>query len=378
MKILFLALDVDLNGNHGDTVHVRELARAYRDKGCQVTLLAGNGESLEGLEGIQVHVLKKYFSWQLRFLDDFRAALVGIFQLGILGRRMIYERRFSCKVGLLIHLITRAPLLVEINGLVDDEAKAQEHKKNSKMSSGWSLRFADYIVAVAPGLANALIERYGIPREKIEVVSNGVNPDKFYPVSKEEARTRLRLDKGCNYLCFVGNIVAWYDFPTMIRALQVVRKRYPDIKLLIVGDGKKRQEVERLIHELGMDNSVTITGYVAHEKVPDYICASDICLAPFTRARNERIGLSPVKLFEYLGCGRPVISTFIGGLERYASEIPALHLVKPEDFEAFGNKIIELLYNPQEEANLRAAEIVRSKYAWSNTAEAILQLVNSK
>jgi glycosyltransferase involved in cell wall biosynthesis len=358
VKILFLALDVDLDGKYGDTVHVRELARAFRDKGCQTSLFVGKGGNTKGLEGIRVIVIKKYFSWKLRFIDDFRAMLAGICAIGL--------------TGLSVRMITRSLLTVEINGLVDDEAKSVGNRNASRKSSGWSLHRANRIIAVAPGLAEALIERYKIDRHKVSVVSNGVDPLKFFPVSKEEAQNRLGLSTALKYLCFVGNMVAWYDFRTMLKALKLVVVKHPETRLIIAGEGKERPAIEALISDLRLSGYVMMPGYVNHDKVRDFICASDICLAPFTRSRNEKIGLSPVKLFEYLVCGIPVISSLIGGLDRYAVEIPALYLVKPEDAPALADKIVELFAKPDFDKNLEASEVVRSKYGWSNTAGEIL------
>lgn len=371
LKILFLALDVDLSASSGDAIHVRSVAKAFHDLGHQVLLLVGNGQPDSFPHGISVRVQRKKFRGALRVVDDLLAVSFGCLWLGWRSERIVYERRFSCKVGLAIKMLTGSPLGVEINGLIDDESSAQGQR--FRLARAWSLRCADKVIAVAPGLATALHQRYRVDASKIHVVSNGVDAELFYPYSQLAARNELGFSPSEKIILFAGNFIDWYDFSLLLESFKIVNSAYPDSRLLLVGEGRCRSLIEKNILSLQLSNSVTLTGRVAHGIIPKFIAASDVCVAPFTRERNENIDLSPIKLFEYLAGGRSVVATDIGGLDRYVVEIPSLHLVEIENIQAFAEKVMSLLSHPEDCQLLVCSKFVRERYSWRQAATQILE-----
>ncbi len=95
----------------------------------------------------------------------------------------------------------------------------------------------------------------------------------------------------------------------------LVKSNKQEVRLVIVGEGQFRQRLERLASELQISNKLLFLGNIDHAKIPMIINACDICIAPFTSWRNGKIGVSPLKLYEYLSCGKPVVSTSILGTE---------------------------------------------------------------
>lgn len=371
MKILLLALDVDISASSGDAIHVQSIAKAFSDLGHQVMLLVGASATIEVFpKGVAVRVQRKKFSGLLRVLDDLYAAIIGGIWLGWMGERLIYERRFSCKVGFVVKCLTCAPLSVEINGLVDDEVNAQGGKV--RRARVWSLQHANQVITVAPGLATALHKRYGVATEKLRVVSNGVDSDLFYPCEMVAAKAQLGFAAQDKIILFAGNFVDWYDFPLLLKAFKLVHQSCPDARLVLVGEGRWRERIEDMIDSLALSRSVFLPGRVTHQIIPEYVAASDVCVAPFTRERNEKIDLSPIKLFEYLAGGRSVVASDIGGLARYAADMPSLNLVETGNVKAFADKIIELLVWPQPLVALAGAEFVRNHYSWRQAATQIL------
>lgn len=360
-----------MDGFAGDVVHVRAIAKTFADLGNEVLLLVGDGSDNTRIPNVTIKVVKKKHTGTARFLDDLRAACVGIRWLRLSPERLIYERRFSCKVGLLIKLFTNAPLGVEINGLVDGEAHAQgEAYRKARV---WTLSWADRIIAVAPGLAEALSKRYGLDRDRICVVSNGVDVEHFYPLEKSKYKPQCGFEPIDKIILFIGNFAGWYDLSLLIKAFSIVASSIDDAKLVLIGDGKLMNEVRRQIHESELVDRVVLTGRVDHSRIPDYIAASDVCVAPFTKGVNED-GLSPMKLFEYLAVARPVVASDVGGLDQYASKLPSLHLVEIENPVAFAEKILILLANSKEEDALKSSEVIRNQYSWQ---QATLQILGS-
>ena len=128
-----------------------------------------------------------------------------------------------------------------------------------------------------------------------------------------------------------------------------------------------------------MKNRFIFTGVIAYDRVPLYINASDTCTAPFIFARNAKIGLSPLKLYEYMACGKPVVASNISGvsdvLEASGGGIPVL----PENPEALAEGILKLLENPDLRTKLgsKGLSYVTENYSWHSVAEKVNEVCKS-
>lgn len=146
-------------------------------------------------------------------------------------------------------------------------------------------------------------------------IPNGVEDYFFWDYSKEanEIREKFGIKDSDLVLCFVGNLEYWLDMKELLAALHMVKKKTKKrIRFLIVG-GKLStsyaNDVENQIKALKLEENVINLGFVSHNNVPKYIATSDICVSP----KNVRDPVSyysaPVKVWEYLAQGKPVIST---------------------------------------------------------------------
>ena len=130
-----------------------------------------------------------------------------------------------------------------------------------------------------------------------------------------------------------------------MKSAPLVLAECPDTQFVIVGDGVMRDELVALVKQTGISDKVIFIGSIPYKRVPLYINASDVCVAPFRGERNERTGLSPLKLCEYLACERPVVTSAISGLGFIESQLAGI-LVTPDDFQELANAIIKLLRAP--------------------------------
>ena len=236
---------------------------------------------------------------------------------------------------------------------------------------------ASGIVAVTPQLSDYIARSYRIGQMRIATVANGVDPHTFLPRDRDEARNFLGLPH-CPILLFVGNLVPWQGLETLLHAIPAILENQPGALLVIVGDGVMRSRLESLAANLGVLPRIVFAGMVPHDVVPLYIGASDVCVAPFTIERNQMIGLSPLKLYEYMACSRPVVASDlpgIGGLLRSsASGIP----VTPDDPKSLGIALNELLNDPEQATKMgaRGREFVLKEQTWSRVAERIEPLLS--
>ncbi|UCD92968.1 MAG: glycosyltransferase family 4 protein [Methanobacteriota archaeon] len=379
MRILFLALDVNLNGRTGDSIHTRELVVSLSGAGQEVALV---GSAPEGLDedvsnifeeaGVSVHIPKSTGNLAtLRFCSritrEFRP-------------EVIYERRFSPKLGAGLSMLHKLPLVVEVNGLLEEELEIQGRGEEARKVSGKARkslrkRFFDRagkIVAVTDGIKTGLEGLYNIPSGKITVVHNGANTNLFRPMDKSSCREKLGLDADKHYLCFVGILLWWQGVDDIIRAVPKVEENIPGVDLMIVGDGAQRKELEDLVQDLGLSESVHFTGRVPYEKVPIYMNASDVCLAP---KRVLSSGYSPLKLYEYMACGKPVIASRVAGFE--ILEKGAGLLFEPENVDDLSSNIVKVLSDRElmDSMGVEGRRIVEKEYSWRAVGERISSLL---
>jgi len=390
MNILVLALSINIKARTGDAVHVRELAMSLASLGHHVSLIAGYSpeqsnelQSLEKHPNIQISYNKNIFKIPFPRSKDFSSSWTCLKIARKNPPDVIYERSFSPKIGAVLSRILRKPLVVEINGIVEEEAELQGNYVNHKYTKNIRKKFRQYffksankIVAVTPGIKEELQKGYNIPPDKIVVIPNGANTELFRPMDQATVKEELGLSQNSKYVCFVGNLAPWQGVEYLVKAAPIVLKKVPEAKFLIVGNGMMRNELENMVKKLELQDKFVFSGSVPFENVPKYINASDICVAPFIRARNEKIGLSPLKIYEYATCGKPVIGSDIQGVGDLLEKMNMGLSFIPEDHIEFASMITKLLidYNLRITMGKNGRKIVTEKYSWKNTAEMVIDV----
>jgi glycosyltransferase involved in cell wall biosynthesis len=203
------------------------------------------------------------------------------------------------------------------------------------------LKNADRVIVINEQLRDFVIEMGSDPK-RTHVEKAGVDFDQFNPdISGDEIREKYGIKKEDIVLFFVGVL---YDFSGLKEAameLSKIKDEKPNIKLLIVGDGDASDDLKRIRDEYRMDDRIILTGKQPYEKVPAFIASSDICLLP---AHNNEMmhDIVPIKLYEYMACGKPVITTRLPGVMReFGEDHGIIYVDKPEDALKTAIEIIE-------------------------------------
>jgi glycosyltransferase involved in cell wall biosynthesis len=242
-----------------------------------------------------------------------------------------------------------------------------------------TLGFSDKIIAVTPGIKANLEKIYNIPGGKIVVVSNGANTSLFKPLNQETCKKELGLDAEISYVSFVGNFAPWQGVEYLIKAAPLILPQFPKCRFLIVGDGIMKNELIKLAKELGVEDKFIFTGVVAYFRVPLYINASDACVAPFIFARNAKIGLSPLKLYEYMACGKAVVASDIDGVSDILKASEGGISVIPENPSALAEAILKLLENPDLSIKMgsKGLRYVTENCSWYSVAKRVDRICKS-
>jgi glycosyltransferase involved in cell wall biosynthesis len=193
-----------------------------------------------------------------------------------------------------------------------------------------------------------------------------VNTRKFFPIGNEQAlnerRTRVGIGPKDKVITFVGNLAPWQGVELLIGAAPGVMSEIEGVKFLIIGDGKSREEYEREVGRLGLRSHFIFTGMVDYKEIPLYINLSDICVLPKRRLKS---GYSPIKLYEYMACGKPVIATKMEGLG-VIEEAGAGRLTDLEDRKGLEEAMKELLKDRAKrmEMGRKGLKMVRERFDW--------------
>ena len=186
-----------------------------------------------------------------------------------------------------------------------------EHSRHN-IQDHWRRRFEKRMLAkmtttmvtVSEELRQLSIENDGISPGKLAVIVNGVDIQRFENV-RDDAVAALRMEKGVSIsakvLCIVARLHPIKNHTLLLQSVKILTNDYPDIRLLVVGDGDERQSLENLAHELGITNNVLFMGN--RSDVPVILKASD---AVVLCSRTEGL---PLALLEAMAAQTPIIVT---------------------------------------------------------------------
>jgi glycosyltransferase involved in cell wall biosynthesis len=223
------------------------------------------------------------------------------------------------------------------------------------------LRAADLVACVSDEVADELKAR-GVPEDRLVVTPCSVDLRAFTPeTSGETARRRYGLE-GKFVVGWLGSFRRFHGVELALQAAARLQDRFPDLALLLVGDGLERPRTERLAHELGLRN-VVFTGTVPYAEVVDHIAAMDVSLV---LDRGEQgFHYSPLKLREYMACGKAVIGPRVGELPRVLGDGEEGVLIEPGDPEALAAAISILHDDPPRRQRLGSAARAKVEKEWS-------------
>jgi glycosyltransferase involved in cell wall biosynthesis len=211
----------------------------------------------------------------------------------------------------------------------------------------WLYGRADRIVAVGEGYRDQLVAR-GVPADRIDIVTNGVDTDVFVPGEPDPAvRARLGIEPDAHVVVFAGTLGMAAGLEVVLRAATRLRDRGGrDVVFLLVGDGAERACLERSAREAGLD-AVRFTGMVPRAQLPEIITASDACLVHFRR-KELFASILPSKFFEDAAMAKPILLGFEGRARELLEAADCGIAFTPEDDAALVAAIERLAADPDE------------------------------
>lgn len=193
-----------------------------------------------------------------------------------------------------------------------------------------------------------LLEKAGIPEEKIQVIYNGVNSNMLSsepnPSSLQELRSRLGIRGDEKVILTVARLVSGKGQDTVIRALPKVLKKYDGFKYLIVGQGGYERELKDLADRKGVKSKTIFVGPVPHNEVINLYDLCDIFIMPNRTIREkENVEGLPNVVLEAASRGKPIIAGIPGGSKEVIQHGRSGYIVNGEDIDGIANNILDLL-----------------------------------
>lgn len=202
-------------------------------------------------------------------------------------------------------------------------------------------RAADAVVVVTDGFRADLIRR-GVPAEKVHVIPNGADLDRFGAATADDAaRTELGAKPGDTLVLYIGAHGISHGLEAVADAAAKVNRE--PIHFAFVGEGAAKHQLEARVRELRLTNATLLPG-VGRDEVPRLLAAADICLVPLRDLPLFR-SFIPSKMFEYLAASKAVIGSVRGEPARILAAAGAV-VVEPEDPAALADAVCDLAADP--------------------------------
>lgn len=363
-RVAYLCLQATREGQ-ASYAHVHEIIKGLRSRGWEIRLY----------EPAYAH--KKDGPGLMRRLVEFVRVQLRLFLKERGKTNLIYIRwHFASWPTAFLARLAGIPVVQEINGPYADLFIAWPWTRRLSRFFIWLMRsqlaWADAVIAVTPQLGDWV--RTEVGKDKVFVVPNGANTNRFHPGASIDEPVSLPPQ----YVIFFGALAPWQGIDVMLAA--VADPAWPnDVSLVIVGDGAERPKVEAAA---ATSDRICYLGFQPYSTVPGLVARSLAALSPKCDVEGfperTRTGLFPLKVFEALACGVPVIVTDFPGMSDLVRNGRCGLVVPPGNPKALAEAVAYLRQYEEERIAMgkRGRKLVEREHSWDRRAEQVATILD--
>ncbi len=362
MKLCSPQVGLDPGTHLGGAVHDWEVLREVGRRGSQIHILLPRGALCDRQPGWEIHrtpahrlsfyeynfifarfLLKHGHAWNLDLLRVHSPYAVG--------PGVLYAAR---RLGL--------PVVAHYHHLED---KSLYHAINR-----WTVGRYQALITVSQFSKDQIARRYGVERDRIHVVPNGVDAERFRPLEDGLPIELTRLEPGARVLVFIGSLIRRKNVAILPTILARLRSRHPHLHLLVAGEGPERGTLVDQARRCDVADRVHPLGAISEDQKVRLLNRAEVFLFP---SRVEGFGIAAA---EAMACGTPVVAARAGGLSEVVEDNLTGWLCDPEDPEAFATAVDRLLQDPALGRSMGEAgrRRVLERFCWESAGARILEI----
>jgi len=381
----------------GSVAHTIGVLNGMLNNNCELNIISN--EMFPGIRDFNYKIINPV---------KFKPGWFGELLYNFYARRLLKKSILFFKPNLIYHRYTgytffvtalakklNIPLILEFNSFDSWKLKYWERSGNIlkkflqqfllfkivKAIENFNLDGSSFIVTVSNPLKYDLF-KMGIPENKIVVIPNGFDPEKFNPESItnsqcESLKKKIKISSDKVIVGFSGTFGPWHGIPQLTKAIDKIIKSHPSksIHFLIIGDGGRlKTKMKKRLSNLG---DITYTGMVPYSEVQRYLAICDILVSPHCiPADGKEFFGSPTKIFEYMAMGKAIVASKLGQIGKILENNKTAVLVEPGNVEQLIEGILKLVDNKELRLKLgrKARSEVLKKYTWGRNVRKLLNI----
>lgn len=234
-----------------------------------------------------------------------------------------------------------------------------------------SYHIADIVIQISPAFVPYVTRKFGVSSKKVRIIPNAIDPaDYSYDLKSEEFRKAKNLPEG-DWILYVGSLINRKDPQTLIQALPTVLKVEPDTRLLIVGRGPLKPQLQDSVSRANLSRNVFFLEGLSQSEISAAYKLSRLLVLP------TLADVAPTVMLEAMFFRRPVVASDILGIREFFSKTALL--VKPREVSALAEAILRLLRDEELASKLGEIghKLVVKDFKWEDRVEAIAQIYES-
>ena len=313
-------------------------------------------------------------------LENFKIKRVLTFDLVKFGRVGFLIQNFTFALSVFFYSFRRNDAIFYVRdefsafflNLISKKVFWEAHEGRFNFVIKFILKETAGIVTISDNLKKFFI-KVGGNEKKIIVAPDGVDLRQFLiSQKKEDCRTKLGLPQNKKIILYTGHLYSWKGADVLAKSAGLLSDEY---LILFVGGSEK--DVERYREEYLKSNNIKFTGWKSYDLMPYYMKAADLLILPNSGKEDiSRLYTSPMKLFEYMASGNPIIASDLPSIREVLDENNA-YLVKSDNPDELAKAIMFLMENKEVGNRLsKQASADVKNYSWENRVNLILKFID--